>query len=155
MRPRRSAKHEGNRAVSSNQDTFTPKRRSSAANRRRRKTTAQPVVAAEETVQQSTTVAPEEVAAPVDRNIQRRDERRAAKTQKQERKGVNKVVDTERFTGVKKFYHDTMSEIRKVQWPDRQQTLNLTMLVIALSVVLGTLLGGIDFVLLKLFEAVA
>jgi preprotein translocase subunit SecE len=90
----------------------------------------------------------------VERHVQRRDERRAAKSQKTERKGVNRVVDTKRLNGVEKFYHDTMSEIRKVQWPDREQTLNLTLLVIALSIVLGALLGGIDFVLLQLFETV-
>jgi preprotein translocase subunit SecE len=90
----------------------------------------------------------------VERHVQRRDERRAAKSQKTERKGVNRVVDTKRLNGVEKFYQDTMSEIRKVQWPDREQTLNLTLLVIALSIVLGALLGGIDFVLLQLFETV-
>lgn len=113
---------------------------------------------AQETVQQSSVATAEvPVAEPVERagrHIQRRDERKAAKTRKPERKGVGKVVDTERLTGVQKFYHDTMSEIRKVQWPDRQQTINLTLLVIALSVVLGALLGGIDYVLLQLFETV-
>lgn len=96
------------------------------------------------------------VSAPaesVDRNVQRREERRAAKTQSQKR-GVSKVVDSERLSGVQKFYHDTMSEIRKVNWPNREQTLNLTVLVIALSLVMGLLLGGIDFVLLRIFEAV-
>ena len=55
---------------------------------------------------------------------------------------------------MQKFYDDTMSEIRKVNWPDRQMTLNLTLLVIALSIVLGFLLGGLDFVLLRMFEAI-
>ncbi len=46
-----------------------------------------------------------------------------------------------------------MAEIRKVIWPDRETTRNLTLLVIAVSLVLGILLGGIDFVLFELFEA--
>ena len=78
----------------------------------------------------------------------------AAKAQSK-KKGVAKVVDTERFAGVRNFYNDTMSEIRKVIWPDRSQTLNLTLLVIALSIVMGSLLGGIDWVLLQVFEAVS
>lgn len=137
----------------SSQDPNVPKRRSSAANRRRRKQlgTVAPQAEAQETVQQAK-VAPVP-AETADRNQQRRDERRAAKTQSQKR-GVSKVVDTERLSGVQKFYHDTMSEIRKVNWPTREQTLNLTVLVIALSLVMGLLLGGIDFVLLRLFEAV-
>lgn len=142
----------------SDQETYAPRRRSSAANRRRRKQGTGPVAAAQETVQRSAVItadAPVEAPAErVERHVQRRDERRAAKSQKVERKGVSRVVDTKRFDGVQKFYHDAMSEIRKVQWPDRQQTINLTLLVIALSLVLGVLLGGLDFVLLQLFETV-
>lgn len=93
-------------------------------------------------------------AEPVERHIQRREERKAAKAQS-EKKGVARVVDPERFSGARGFYNDTMSEIRKVIWPDRNQTRNLTLVVIAMSVVMGALLGGIDWVLLQLFENVA
>lgn len=137
-------------------DINAPKRRSSAANRRRRKqAVAAPVAVAEETVQQSSVATAEAPTAErVERHIQRRDDRKAAKTKKPERKGVAKVVDQKRLSGVQKFYNDTMSEIRKVNWPDRQQTVNLTLLVIALSIVLGAALGGIDYVLLQMFEAI-
>lgn len=46
-----------------------------------------------------------------------------------------------------------MAEIKKVIWPDRETTRNLTLVVIAVSIVLGVLLGGIDYVLFQLFEA--
>lgn len=68
---------------------------------------------------------------------------------------VDRVVSTERFSGTRRFIDETMSEIRKVQWPDRETTLQLTILVIALSLVLGILLGTIDFALLRLFEQIA
>lgn len=58
-----------------------------------------------------------------------------------------------RFEPLKGFTRDTMAEIRKVNWPDQETTRNLTILVIAVSAVLGVFLGGIDFVLLKIFEA--
>ncbi|CAN5753880.1 hypothetical protein BH23CHL5_BH23CHL5_21610 [soil metagenome] len=58
-----------------------------------------------------------------------------------------------RFDRLKKGAQNTWAEIKKVTWPDSETTRNLTMLVIAMSTVLGLLLGGIDFVLLKLFEA--
>jgi preprotein translocase subunit SecE len=93
-------------------------------------------------------------ATEVDRNAQRRDERRRAKQQRPERSGVGRVVNTERMTGVRKFYNDTASEIRKVVWPDRETTRNLTIVVIAMSAIMGFLLGGIDFVLFRLFEAI-
>ncbi len=59
-----------------------------------------------------------------------------------------------RFQGVRRLYADTAAEMKKINWPDRETTKNLTLVVIALSVVLGILLGGIDFVLQALFEAV-
>ena len=108
---------------------------------RRRSAEAEPVV--EETP-----------ATPVDRAAQRREERKRAKQQQPERAGVGRVVNTERFSGLRKFYNDTASEIRKVVWPDRETTRNLTVVVIALSVIMGFLLGGIDYVLFQLFEAV-
>jgi preprotein translocase subunit SecE len=66
---------------------------------------------------------------------------------------VGRVVNTNRFEGLQRFIRDTMAEIRKVIWPDRETTRNLTLLVIALSLVLGLLLGGIDFILFEIFEA--
>jgi preprotein translocase SecE subunit len=53
---------------------------------------------------------------------------------------------------LRKGFQNTVSEIKKVSWPDSETTRNLTALVIAMSTVLGLLLGGIDFLLLKLFE---
>ena len=47
-------------------------------------------------------------------------------------------------------YQDTLSEVRKVNWPDQETTRNLTIVVIGISVVMGALLGSIDFVLIKL-----
>lgn len=64
-----------------------------------------------------------------------------------------RVVNTDRFEGLQKFIREAMAEIRKVIWPDRETTRNLTLVVIAVSIVLGILLGGIDYVLFQLFEA--
>ena len=62
-------------------------------------------------------------------------------------------VNTDRFDGVRRFSRDTWSEIKKVNWPDRETTRNLTLVVIAVSTILGIMLGGIDYVLFQLFEA--
>lgn len=83
------------------------------------------------------------VAAPAGRKV------RVAKEQAP-KKGL---FATERFDGVKRMTRETYAEIKKVNWPDQQTTRNLTIVVIAVSVALGILLGGIDFVLLKIFEA--
>ncbi len=63
------------------------------------------------------------------------------------------LVNTDRFDGVGRFSRETWSEIKKVNWPDRETTRNLTLVVIAVSAILGVMLGGIDFVLFQLFEA--
>jgi preprotein translocase subunit SecE len=66
---------------------------------------------------------------------------------------MGRVVNTNRFEGLRRFIRETMAEIRKVIWPDRETTRNLTLLVIALAFAMGLLLGGIDFILFELFEA--
>jgi preprotein translocase subunit SecE len=60
---------------------------------------------------------------------------------------------TRRFAGIERWYQDMMSEARKIVWPDRETTRNLTIVVIGISVAVGMLLGGIDFLLQAIFEA--
>jgi preprotein translocase subunit SecE len=56
-----------------------------------------------------------------------------------------------KFEELKKRWYDTVAELKKVTWPDRETTKNLTLIVIAVSTVLGALLGGIDWVMQQLF----
>jgi len=78
--------------------------------------------------------------------------RRKARAEAEQPKGRT-LVNTDRFDGVRQFSRDTWSEIKKVNWPDRETTRNLTLVVIAVSAILGVMLGGIDYVLFQLFEA--
>jgi preprotein translocase subunit SecE len=50
------------------------------------------------------------------------------------------------------FVRDVRSELRKVAWPTQRETINLTAVVIALSVAVGLFLGGVDFVFQELFR---
>ena len=77
---------------------------------------------------------------------------KAPSTQKNQEKGQN--VFQQWMDRLSQLIRDTRSEIKKVTWPDRETTRKLTLLVIGVSIVLGLLLGGIDFFLLKLFEAI-
>lgn len=43
------------------------------------------------------------------------------------------------------FVRDTYGELQKVVWPSRQQTTNLTTVVIVVSLAVGGLLGVIDW----------
>ena len=55
----------------------------------------------------------------------------------------------ERRDAIVRGLRDTRSELRKVTWPTRQETINLTLVVIAFSVVMGLILGGVDLAVTK------
>ncbi|HEY3063250.1 MAG TPA: preprotein translocase subunit SecE [Chloroflexota bacterium] len=56
------------------------------------------------------------------------------------------------FLGIAHFVRDVRSELRKVAWPSQRETVNLTVVVIALSVAMGLFLGGTDFIFQELFR---
>ncbi len=58
------------------------------------------------------------------------------------------------FGRIQSLFRDTASEIRKVTWPDSDTTRNLTMFVVALSIFLGALLGGVDAIFVRVWESV-
>jgi preprotein translocase subunit SecE len=60
-----------------------------------------------------------------------------------------------RTQSLRNTFRDAISEMKKVNWPDKQTTQNLTIVVIGISTVLGVLLGGIDFLLEKLFQVMS
>jgi preprotein translocase subunit SecE len=59
-----------------------------------------------------------------------------------------------RFDEIKKQWFDTVAELKKVTWPDTETTKNLTLVVIGISIALGALLGGIDWVMQQLFALI-
>lgn len=67
--------------------------------------------------------------------------------------GGGPVEVGKRFTeGISQFVYDTRTELRKVVWPTREQTVNLTGLVIAVSLAVAAFVGGIDFVAQRFFQ---
>ncbi len=50
------------------------------------------------------------------------------------------------FTRVGKWFRDMKSELKKVQWPTRKQTVNNTLIVIACVIVVGIVIALFDFV---------
>lgn len=135
----------------STQEKIVPKRRSSRGSTakggaaRRSATAVAETNAPGEVITEAgqKTAAKASVAAPAGRKVRVTKEQAPKKS----------LFATERFDGVKRMTRETYAEIKKVNWPDQQTTRNLTIVVIAVSVALGVLLGGLDFVLLKIFEA--
>lgn len=50
------------------------------------------------------------------------------------------------FARVGKWFRDMKSELKKVQWPSRKQTINNTLIVIACVIVVGIFIGLFDLV---------
>ena len=57
-----------------------------------------------------------------------------------------------RLAGLQRTFRETVAELRKVQWPDRVTTRNLTLVVIGMSAALAAILGVFDAVLTRLIE---
>ncbi|MEX0896210.1 MAG: preprotein translocase subunit SecE [Patescibacteria group bacterium] len=45
-----------------------------------------------------------------------------------------------------KYFSEVTQELRQVTWPSRDQTIEMTILVIGVSLVIGAYLGGIDYI---------
>jgi preprotein translocase subunit SecE len=50
------------------------------------------------------------------------------------------------ITGIRRYLTESISELRKVAWPTRETVVRLTLLVIAVSVVVGAYIGVLDVV---------
>lgn len=53
---------------------------------------------------------------------------------------------------MKSYFQEVWLELKKVDWPGRQQTLRQTGLVIAASLVIAIYLGGLDYIFTQLLE---
>jgi len=50
-----------------------------------------------------------------------------------------------------RFFADVVAELRKAHWPTRQEALRLSILVLAVCVVIGIILGALDLGFARLF----
>jgi preprotein translocase subunit SecE len=55
---------------------------------------------------------------------------------------------------VKEYFIDTRGELRKVTWPTRKQATNLTLIVLAVTLVMALFLGGVDWVFANLIALI-
>ncbi|ACZ39043.1 preprotein translocase subunit SecE [Sphaerobacter thermophilus] len=65
---------------------------------------------------------------------------------------ANEPQPRARVAALQRVARDTVAEMKKITWPDRETTRNLTLVVIAISVVLGLLLGGVDAAFVRLWS---
>jgi preprotein translocase subunit SecE len=58
------------------------------------------------------------------------------------------------ITGIRRYLTESWSELRKVAWPTRETVVRLTLLVIAVSIVVGVYIGVLDVVFNTMVEQV-
>jgi len=49
------------------------------------------------------------------------------------------------------FFPEVVAELRKAHWPTRQEAVRLSILVLAVCIVVGIILGGLDWAFARLF----
>jgi len=52
-------------------------------------------------------------------------------------------------TKIINFLKEVQEEMGKVTWPTRNQTIKMSLLVVAVSIIFGVFLGALDFLLTK------
>jgi preprotein translocase subunit SecE len=57
-------------------------------------------------------------------------------------------------TRVREFVQEVMLEFRRVTWPTRQELINSTVVVLALTVVVAFFLGGVDIGLSEVVQRI-
>jgi preprotein translocase subunit SecE len=48
---------------------------------------------------------------------------------------------------IKKYIGQVIAELKKVTWPNKEQTINKTVLVLIVSAVIALFIAGVDFIL--------
>ncbi len=59
------------------------------------------------------------------------------------------------FRRIRRFVDESYSELKKVTWPTREQTRNLTVLVFVISAVVGAYIGVFDVLFNELLKLVS
>jgi preprotein translocase subunit SecE len=62
--------------------------------------------------------------------------------------------DAGRESRIKGYFRKTWAEIRKVRWPSRKEAMNLTGIVLAVTIVMSAFLGLLDYGFSWLFRLI-
>ena len=55
---------------------------------------------------------------------------------------------------VQEFVREVLAEFRRVTWPSRQELINATVVVVAVTVILAFFLGAVDVALARIVERI-
>jgi preprotein translocase subunit SecE len=71
------------------------------------------------------------------------------------KKTVNKAAKSKRKISMKKFFRETVSEMKKVTWPTRKELTNYTVVVVVVIVIFAIIIGAIDMGLTQLLNLIS
>lgn len=66
-------------------------------------------------------------------------------------KREEKSIAVKRPNFIQRYFSETIGELRKVTWPTRREATNLTIIVLAVTVLVGIYLGLMDFLFSRFF----
>jgi preprotein translocase subunit SecE len=55
---------------------------------------------------------------------------------------------------IRRYFNETIGELRKVSWPTRKEARNLTIVVVFVVIAMAIFLGSLDYVFGKFFELI-
>lgn len=76
------------------------------------------------------------------------------KPKAQTKKQPKKQAVSKQSRGLRRFYRDTMGELRKVSWPTRREAISLTWVVVIVMAVMAVFLGSLDFLFFRFFALI-
>jgi len=65
-----------------------------------------------------------------------------------------KAVTRRRQLGIVRYFRETIAELRKVNWPTRQEATQLTVIVLVVVFLMSLLLGVLDLLFSRLFALI-
>jgi len=63
-------------------------------------------------------------------------------------------IKTKQMKKITKYLKETIAELKKVSWPNKQQTIDKTALVIIVCTIVAIYIGGLDFIFTQLIKLV-
>ena len=75
-----------------------------------------------------------------------------SKSKKPTKKQAKKQSVSKQPRGLRRFYRDTMGELRKVSWPTRREAISLTWVVVIVMAAMAVFLGTMDFLFFRFFD---
>ena len=67
---------------------------------------------------------------------------------------AEKAVERRQPNAIQRYVRETIGELKKVNWPTRQEAVNLTIVVLIVTLSMSAFLGLLDFIFTKLFALI-